>query len=171
MESAFTMRRNLSQEIPCAQTLDGIEIRPWRMESEAEQQAYVDARSECFPEAPVSLREWQYFMQSAQWAHGTTIAAFDGNTLVGNVTLFWDEAENQKSGKQISFTEYIFVRSGWRGKNIARSLINAGLAWLKEHGMAEAHLEVRAKNESALRLYIDLGYVVIRESRFYVLEV
>jgi len=170
-ESVFTMRRDLSQAIPCPQTAEGIVIRPWRMESEAEQRSYVNARSECFPEAPVSLGEWQYFMQSPHWAAGTTMAAFDGDTLVGNVALFWDEAENQKSGKQTGFTEYIFVRSQWRGKNIARNLVNAGLAWLIEHGLTEAHLEVRAKNQGALHLYFDLGYEVIRESRFYVLDV
>jgi ribosomal protein S18 acetylase RimI-like enzyme len=110
-------------------------------------------------------------MQSPQWSLGTSMAAFDGNTLVGNVAVFCDEPESQKPDRKIGFTEYIFVRSQWRGKNIARNLINTGLAWLKEHGMTEAHLEVKAKNEGALRLYVDLGYEVIRESRFYVLGV
>lgn len=168
-ESVYTMRRGLSQEVPAPQVLDGIEFRPWRMESEAEQQTYVDARNRCFPEAPIALGEWQYFMQSLQWSVGTTFAAFDQDELVGNVAVFWDEAENLKSGNRIGFTEYIFVRSQWRGKGIAQSLINLGLEHLKQNGLAEAHLEVRAKNESALRLYCDLGYEVIRESRFYVL--
>ena len=170
-ESVFTMRRDLSQEVPCVQTLEGIAIRPWRMQSEAEQRMYVQARNECFPEAPVELGEWQYFMSSPQWSVGTTFAAFDGDELAGNVSVFWDEAENQKTGKRVGFTEYIFVRSQWRGRNLARSLVNAGLAYLKEHGLNEAHLEVRAKNAGALRLYVDLGYEVIRESRFYVLEI
>jgi ribosomal protein S18 acetylase RimI-like enzyme len=130
----------------------------------------VRARSECFPEAPIEIEEWQYFMKSPYWSVGTTFAAFDGSELVGNVAVFWNEAENQSIGKKIGFTEYIFVRPRWRGKNIARRLINAGLKHLKQHGLDEAHLEVRAKNESALRLYVDLGYEVIRESRFYVLE-
>jgi GNAT superfamily N-acetyltransferase len=165
------MRRDLSKEIPRPQAIDGISIRPWKMESVAEQQMYVDTRSECFPEAPVSLGEWQYFMQSPQWSQGTSIAAFDGNTLVGNVAVLCDEPESQKPDRQIGFTEYVFVRSNWRGKNIARTLINTGLYWLKEQGMTEAHLEVKAKNEGALNLYVDLGYEVIRESRFYVLEI
>jgi GNAT superfamily N-acetyltransferase len=169
-ESVFTMRRDLSQDVPSIQILDGIEIRPWRMENEAEQRLYVNARNECFPEAPIELEEWQFFMQSPQWSVGTTFAAFHGDELVGNVAVFWDEAENLRSGKKVGFTEYIFVRSRWRGKNIARSLVNAGLAHLKQHGLVEAHLEVRAKNEDALHLYVDLGYEVIRESRFYVLE-
>lgn len=169
-ESVFIMRRHLSQEIQSPQTVEGIAIRPWRMESEAEQRMYIQARNECFAEAPVELAEWQYFMRSPHWSVGTTFAAFHGDELVGNVAVFWDEAENQKSGNRIGFTEYIFVRSQWRGKNIARSLVNAGLAYLKGHGLAEAHLGVRVKNAGALRLYIDLGYEVIRESRFYVLE-
>jgi ribosomal protein S18 acetylase RimI-like enzyme len=169
-ESVFTMRRDLSQEIGAVSPPDGIVIRPWCMESEAEQQQYVRARNECFPETPVSLGEWQYFMQSPQWSIGTTFAAFEGDELAGNVAVFWDEDENQRSGNRIGFTEYIFVRPAWRGKNIARSLVSAGLAHLKDRGFAEAHLEDRAKNSGALRLYVDLGYEVIRESRFYVLE-
>ena len=168
-ESVFTMRRDLSIEIASPYCMDEIVIRAWRMESEAEQHRYVRARNECFPEAPIALGDWQYFMQSPQWSVGTTFAAFDGEELVGNVAVFWDEAENQSSTQKIGFTEYIFVRPGWRGKNIARRLICAGLAHLQQQGLTEAHLEVRARNQRALRLYLDLGYEVIRESRFYVL--
>jgi ribosomal protein S18 acetylase RimI-like enzyme len=170
-ESVFTMRRDLTQAILSPSVVEAIDIRPWRMESETEQQTYVRARNECFPEASIELGEWQYFMQSPQWALGTTYAAFDGDELVGNVAVFWDEAENQKTGTKVGFTEYIFVRPAWRGRNIARSLVNAGLTHLKQHGLAEAHLEVRAQNQSALRLYFDLGFEVLRESRFYVLEI
>jgi ribosomal protein S18 acetylase RimI-like enzyme len=169
-DSVFTMQRDLAREIPCVSVSEGIVIRPWRMASEAEQQMYVRGRNECFPEAPIALGDWQYFMKSPQWSVGTSMAAFDGEELVGNVAVFWEEAENQKSGKQIGFTEYIFVRPAWRGKNIARALITAGLEHLRQHGLTEAHLEVRAKNQGALRLYTDLGYEVMRESRFYLLE-
>jgi GNAT superfamily N-acetyltransferase len=169
-ESVFTMRRDLSKEIPNAQPPGEIRIGQWRMESEAEQQQYIHARNECFPESPVELGEWQYFMQSPYWAVGTTFAAFDKDGLVGNIAVFWNQAENQSTGKNIGFTENIFLRSQWRGKNIARRLVNAGLGYLKHHGLDEAHLEVRAQNQNALRLYVELGYEVIRESRFYVLE-
>lgn len=169
-ESVFTMRRDLSKEIPTVLPSGEIKICPWRMESEEEQQKYIRVRNECFPEAPVELEEWQYFMQSPYWSVGTTFAAFDRGELVGNVAVFWNEAENQSTGNHIGFTENIFVHPQWRGKNIARRLIHAALEYLKQHGLDEAHLEVRAKNEGALRLYRDLGYEVIRESRFYVLE-
>ena len=90
--------------------------------------------------------------------------------LVGNVAVFWDVTENQRSGQMIGFTEHIFVRPAWRGRKIARRLICAGLEYLKQHALTEAHLDVRAQNTGALRLYVDLGYEVIRESRFYVLS-
>jgi ribosomal protein S18 acetylase RimI-like enzyme len=169
-ESVFTMRRDLSKDIPTFVLAGEIMLRPWRMESEAEQQQYVRAWNECFPEGPIAIEEWQYFMQSPYWEVGTTFAAFDGAELVGNVAVFWNEAENQATGNNIGFTEHIFVRSQWRGKNIARGLISVGLGYLKQHGLDEAQLEVHSKNESALSLYVDLGYEVIRESRFYVLE-
>lgn len=169
-ESVFTMRRDLSQEIRTPSSIENIIMRQWKMESEAEQQMYVDVRNICFPEAPVELGEWQYFMQSPIWAVGTTYAAFHGNQLVGNTWVFWNEAENSQTEKKIGFTEYIFVHPDWRGKNIARELITRGLQHLKEHGLEEAHLEVKAQNQNALRLYTQLGFEVIRESRFYVLS-
>ena len=166
-ESVYIMRRNLLLDISPLPAVEGASIRPWRMESEAEQCAYVHARNTCFPEAPIALGDWQYFMRSSQWSVGTTMAAFHGDELIGNVALFWDEAENQKTGDKIGYTEYIFVLPAWRRKNLARTLITNGLLYLKEHGLAAAQLGVRTKNQNALRLYTQLGYEVIRESRFY----
>ncbi len=171
LESVFTMRRDLLQKIPSNSSVDAVVIRPWRMESQEEQQMYVRVRNECFPEAPIELNEWQYFMQSPQWSVGTTFAAFHAEQVVGNVAVFWDDVQNQQTGQKIGFTEYIFVHPEWRGKNIARELITVGLRHLKDHGLDEAHLEVRAQNEGALRLYVNFGYEVIRESRFYKLSI
>ena len=170
-ESLFNMSRDLSHEIPSISERQdkNIVIHPWRMESEGEQQMYVRVRNECFPEQPTELSEWQYFMQSPMWSVGTTFAAFHDEQLVGNVAVFWNGVENQQTGRKIGYTEYIFVHPNWRGKNIARELITRGLMYLKEHGLEEAHLEVKAQNQNALRLYQNLGFEVIRESRFYVL--
>jgi ribosomal protein S18 acetylase RimI-like enzyme len=169
-ESVFTMRRDLSQEIPNPNSIEKIVMRPWKMESEAEQQMYVAVRNQCFPEAPSELGEWQYFMMSPMWAVGTTYAAFHGEQLVGNTAVFWNEAENEQTGRKIGYTEFIFVHPDWRGKNIAQELITLGLKHLKECGMEEAHLEVKALNQNALRLYQGLGFEEVRESRFYVLS-
>jgi ribosomal protein S18 acetylase RimI-like enzyme len=169
-ESVFSMRRDLAQELPTPASIENIVMRPWKMESEAEQQMYIDVRNQCFPEAPTALGEWQYFMMSPMWAVGITYAAFSREQLVGNISVFWDEAENEQTGRKIGYTEYIFVHPDWRGRNIARELIKLGLKHLKEQGLEEAHLEVKALNQNALRLYQRLGFEVIRESQFYVLS-
>jgi ribosomal protein S18 acetylase RimI-like enzyme len=169
-ESIFTMRRDLTKELPAPLSIENIVMRAWKMESETEQQMYIDVRNQCFPEAPTALGEWQYFMMSPMWAVGTTYAAFSGEQLVGNTAVFWNEEENTQTERKIGYTEYIFVHPDWRGKNIARELIKLGLKHLKDYGLEEAHLEVKALNQNALRLYQGLGFQVIRESRFYVLS-
>jgi ribosomal protein S18 acetylase RimI-like enzyme len=166
-ECVFYMYRDLNAPFPAALPPQGIEIFRWKMESEPEQQAYVAARNECFPEAPVKLDEWQYYMRSPQWSVGAMIAAVSGQELVGAVNVYWNEEENQQIGRKVGFTEDIFVRQPWRGKGIARAAIVEALRYLKEHGLDEAHLSVRARNENALSLYKDLGYQVAQESRFY----
>lgn len=169
-ESIYQMRRALSEPIPVGPSLPGLEVRCWRMESEAEQQAYVQAHNEAFPEAPLALGDWQHFMKSPQWAAGTSIAAFAGTEIVGSVTVYWDEAENRSREQKVGFTEHIFVRPAWRKCGIARRLILKGLIYLKEHGLHEANLEVLAQNREALRLYEGLGYCVTHESGLYVMR-
>lgn len=171
-ESVFAMSRDLAQEPlpPAAALPPSIRLRRWKMESEAEQSAYLAARNQCFPESPVHLAEWQYFMGSPLWPGATMVAAFAGETLAGCVSVFWNEEDNQRSGVRAGFTEDIFVLSGWRGHGIAYAMVADGLAYLKERGLTEARLMVRALNESALGLYRRLGFQVCAESRFYILH-
>ena len=156
--------------MPTIRPPDGIRMQRWRMESQPEQEQYVAARNECFPEAPVKLEDWQYFLQSPMWAVGTSIAAFAGDELAGNVAVYWNPDANLQSGVQSGQTENIFVRSTWRGQGIAPAMIVEGMQYLREHGMTEARLEVRALNENALGLYQRLGYEVVQQSRFYAKE-
>ncbi len=164
--SVFRMGRDLAQPVPPAAVLPGISIRPWRMESQAEQEAYVAARNRCFPEAPVTLGDWQYFLSSPLWAAGTCLAAFAGQQLVGSLAAYWDDVENRQSHQALGFTEYIFVLPEWRGRGIARALILGGLDYLRRSGLQQAVLEVKASNQAALGLYQALGYQVLRESWF-----
>jgi len=169
-ESVFQMRRLLSQEIPSIPRPDNVSVRQWRMETEAEQREYIQARNEAFPEAPFDLAEWQYFLQSPLWAVGNTITAFDGTQVIGSVAVYWDAEENRRFDRNAGHTEYIFVRQGWRKQGIAAYLICQALGYLRERGLEEAFLEVRASNRKALNLYESLGYQVINESRLFVLE-
>lgn len=171
-ESVYNMSRDLAQlplppetPVPPEVTL----VR-WKMESEAEQQAYISARNQCFPESPITLEEWRYFMSSPLWPAATMMAAFHGERLVGCASVYWNDEDNQRSGVQSGFTEDIFVLPEWRGQGIAQALITGGLTYLKEHQLTEARLAVRALNENALGLYRRSGFQVSTESQFYAQE-
>jgi ribosomal protein S18 acetylase RimI-like enzyme len=170
-ESVIRMSRDLSDEILPVPAPGGIDIHPWRMDSEAEQQAYIQARNESFPEAPITLADWQNFLASPEWEGGASMTAFEGGQVAGSVIAYWDEAVSRQVGHKIGFTEYIFVRPRWRGRGIAASLIARSLQYLKEHGREFASLEVKAVNVNALNLYYRLGYVKIDETKLYFMEV
>ncbi len=164
-QSTFQMVRDLLEPVPEAPLPQGLHMQRWKMEREAEQRAYVTARNECFPHAPITLENWQYYMKSTEWENGTTIACFEGEELAGNVNVYWNEDEIQAAGVRFGCTEDIFVRPERRGRGIARAMVAEGMRFLQENGMAQARLSVAAKNETALGLYTGLGYRVKQESK------
>ena len=170
-ESVFNMCRDLARSLDDAPRPDGIEVRVWRMPTGDDQARYIAAHNECFPDAPMALADWQYFMQSPQWAVGAAITAFDGEEIAGSVAVYWDEADNHVTGQATGYTEYIFVRPPWRNRGLARCLITAALAHLRDHGLQRAQLSVRAENDNALSLYQKLGYEVAEETRLYAVGV
>jgi ribosomal protein S18 acetylase RimI-like enzyme len=159
--SIFTMRRDLSLPIPAPIVPAGFSMRRWRMESEAEQRQYLEGRNACFPEAPTSLEEWQYFARTPLWKNGTNMAAFAGSHLAASVLVFW------QPGSPTGSTEYVFTQARYRGHGLARTLLAEGLSYLKAHGLKFASLEVKAENRAALEVYMGLGYEVDGETRVY----
>ncbi len=168
--SIFRMMRGLAYNLPDVAQPEGVTVRRWRMETEAEQEAYVRARNEAFPESPVALADWQGFLSSPAWCDGVAVTAFDGPEVVGSVAAFPDELLSQHTGTRAANTEYIFVRAKWRGRGITAYLIVQALQYLKELGREAAYLEVSASNEGALDLYRRLGYNLVDETRLYVLD-
>jgi hypothetical protein len=63
-ESVFLMRRDLAQPIPDLPHPEGVQVRRWRMETEPEQRAYVEACNQAFPDTQQSLEGLQHFMRS-----------------------------------------------------------------------------------------------------------
>lgn len=163
--SIFALQRDLTLPIPAQSPAEGFEVRRWRMDSQAEQEAYLEARNECFPEAPTRLEEWQFFASGPQWQDGIDIAAFAGERLAASVLVFWEP------GSAAGSTEFVFTRAEYRGRGLARTLLAEAMRYLKEHGLEKAALEVKAENQSALKVYRELGYQVAAESRVYQVRV
>jgi ribosomal protein S18 acetylase RimI-like enzyme len=176
-ESGFIMRRNLSREILVPRIPAGIEVRYSRMEDEAEQREYIEVRNHALVEgrrqvltrSAVTLSDWQRTLKYTILPKGTVILAHDARQIIGSVTIFWNENENQSTGEKVGATEYIFVKDGWRKKGIGSYMICKGLEYLKENGLEFAQLEVNSSNSLALNLYERLGYVTTDESPMFLL--
>ncbi|HLO04815.1 MAG TPA: GNAT family N-acetyltransferase [Symbiobacteriaceae bacterium] len=56
----------------------------------------------------------------------------------------------------------LYVRPEYRGKGVGRELMAEGEAMLRRYGCHKVHLMVTRSNESAVRLYEELGYKVTR---------
>ncbi|MGC9348386.1 MAG: GNAT family N-acetyltransferase [Anaerolineae bacterium] len=161
-ERIIQLRRDLERPIPTFEPPVGVEVRPWRMETEAEQRRYLDAYDAAFANEGKRLDQLQHFMKSSVWAGGTTITAFDGDRVVGSVMAYFNP-DRGRNPDRVGATEYVFVRPEWRRRGIARYLLARTLRYLKVREMAYASLEVLADNGPALLLYRSVGYEPWRE--------
>ena len=160
-QTCLYLRRDLAEPLPLtgsAPLPGGIEVHPWRMETEEEQQAYLAAYDLAFGDEGKNLADLQHFMQSEQWSVGTTFTAFSGQQIVGSVAI-WYQPGSKWAGK----TEAVFVIPAWRRQGIARYLLCEAMSCLQERGLAYAELEMDRANEPALSLYQSLGYDIHRE--------
>lgn len=165
--SIYVMQRDLNNDLPSIQTPPGFSLKSWRLETQQEREQYVQARNLCFPNAPISLEEWVYFMSSPSWSTATNFAVFDSDQLAGCLTTYWDEEQNRNVSDKIGYTEYIFVCPQWRRKRLASAMISKALNFLQQNGMRYAQLQVRTDNRDALNLYENLGFVIVQESGIY----
>lgn len=161
-ESTYTMRRNLFDPIPAAPTPEGVEVRSWRMESEAEQRAYLAASASALRDAAWKFGELQHFMKSELWSVGTTFTAFAGGEVVGSV-MVWYDPNLQWNKERLGFTERLFVIPPWRKRGIANRLLTEGMRYLRRRGMAQAELQLVSDNRRTVVLYEALGYYVYKE--------
>lgn len=157
-ESMYVMDRDLTTPLLDPPLPHGVTMRQWKMKTEAEQDAYLAAFNRCFPGNPKDRAALQFFMQSAMWHVGTAIAAFDADgALVASVLSYWDPDD------KIGITDDVFVLPEWRGRGLARYLVNAGLAYQNAHGLERARLEVRANNPAAVAVYKATGNAIENE--------
>jgi len=156
--SMYVMTRDLNAPLLDVSLPPGITVRHWKMETEAEQDQYLAAFNRCFPSNSKDRATLQFFMRSPLWGVGTAITAFDtDNALIASVLSYWDPDE------KIGITDDVFVLPEWRGRGLARYLVNAGLAYQHTHGLEYARLEVHANNPPAIAVYKATGYTIVNE--------
>jgi ribosomal protein S18 acetylase RimI-like enzyme len=170
MESAFNMVCDLSNGPLSFPVPDGILVRDLDKSNTAEQQDYLNAKNDSFPLRVSTLKEWQFFFREQMGEKGKVIIAYKNKLIVGGVSVYTDDELNKRLGMEIGQVEDVFVSEPYRHRDIAACLISLGLKYFKQIGMAFSHLEVRATNHNALRLYEKMGYKAVDETQFYVLK-
>jgi ribosomal protein S18 acetylase RimI-like enzyme len=169
-DSVLRMVRDLTGDIIQIPAPENIEVRYWRIETEEELKAYVEARNEAFVNMPVTVEDWQHFLFSVVGDSGTTVAAFDEDKVVGAVSAYWSDAENRLYGVESGWTENVFVLAPWRGRGIVESMISMALTYLKEHGLKQAQLDPGVSNQRAIHVYKRLGFEITDESQQFILR-
>lgn len=119
----------------------------------ADQAAVLAIERECAEASHWSERMWRSILGRADVADATrtVLVAERGGELVGFAVV-----QSAGGGAEL---ENVAVRPEARRRGIAGSLCAEAMVWAARRGAAEMHLEVRAGNDAALRLYGALGFV------------
>ena len=149
----LAMRKHISNEpILKVNLTSDVEIKSWRMESQAEKVAYLAARESGFGHPLGRLDLLEHFTSSELWQRGTTFTAFSNGEIIASVMVLAN-----------GLLDYIFVIPEWRSKGIAKVLITEALKFLLERDHTQAWLEVYAHNDPAIRLYQSFGFETFKE--------
>ncbi len=146
--TSFVMKRDLTDEIPDAPEVDGINVVNWKIATEEEKKQYLDAEAKSNAGVCWSLNQLSWYSFGPEW---DTFTAFSGDKVVGS-TMTWMITDER------SATENIFVIPEWRKKGVAKLVITEALKFLKNRGKNIATLSVFGDNKPAIALYKSLGY-------------
>jgi [ribosomal protein S18]-alanine N-acetyltransferase len=99
-------------------------------------------------EPPVDVEE-----RAARFAASIaeSIVSADGDRIIGLIHI---EVSRHGSGEL-----GMLVDREWRGRGVGSALLQAAIAWAREHGLHKLSLEVFAHNTSAIALYRKCGFV------------
>lgn len=88
------------------------------------------------------------------------IGRVDGSPAGIMAVAVLDHYRGPVFGMKVGYVYSMFVRPEWRGRGVARKLIETGVSWLRERGCATIRLRAGAK---ARTMYEHLGFVPTAE--------
>ena len=119
------------------------------------------------PLSPDAAQEfWRKSLAAAARGERSVLGAWDGETLLGTVTLLLDCPPNQPHRAEIA---KLMTRPDYRGKGIATRLMRAAEALAIEKGKTLLVLDT-ASEEGASGLYGKLGFTLAGEIPDYALK-
>jgi mycothiol synthase len=163
------MTRPTNLELSAASIPDGLIIR--KPESN-EYRKILRANDEAFRDL------WGYSQktedQLTKWEHDRLFQpecwqiAWDQDQVAGMILGYIDAEENTIFNRLYGYTEEIAVRSPWRRRGLARSLLTESIKMFRKMGMKDTVLSVDSLNQSgAYEFYKKMGYIPISAYRYY----
>ena len=119
--------------------------------------AQIVTLEEEFTEARWSARTWAEELVADRAL--TLVNKDRWGRLLGVATFHWLE--------DVADLNRVVVHPAHRREGIARRLIAAGMEWAEQVGARRVLLEVEERNSPAIRLYEDLGFMVLARRRNY----
>lgn len=155
----FCMERDLSEPIPAIELEEGFEFAPWAMATDREEEEYLAADAEIWPDTPIGLTRLRDFKSRPNWQAFTIRRE---GALIASLMV----CEEEGSGE----IEEVFVREHWRKRGLARFLLAQGLAYIQSIGLPKAGLTVLTDNDSALSVYKSIGFLTVSEEIRYCID-
>jgi len=110
------------------------------------------------------LKPVLWWMMYANPGHSDFLSGFvweEDKKIIGNITV------NQTSpGSQRWMISNVAVAKEYRGRGIARSLVQTALEYIREYNGLSVALQVRTDNETAKRLYESFGFKEISSKSY-----
>jgi ribosomal-protein-alanine N-acetyltransferase len=111
----------------------------------------------------VCFKDTRYSREQIEWLlkgeNEATYLYFHNSDAIGSLML----SLQGDSGRIIS----VGVHPDWRGRGVARELMDVAEKWFLDSGAHKVDLEVGVNNKEALNLYSSLGYEVVRVLKEY----
>jgi mycothiol synthase len=147
------LRRPTLDRLPPVRVPAGYALRPFRAGDEV---AWEDLLAAAFPDHP-GAREVPRteFLWDPLWRPDRTVFAWAGDTLVACCAA-WETASIW--GPHTGRIHWVATHPDHGRRGLARAVVTAALAWMKDYGYADAVLVTQTHRLPAIRLYLDLGF-------------
>ncbi|PWV98542.1 acetyltransferase (GNAT) family protein [Paenibacillus cellulosilyticus] len=159
LSTLYCMQHNLSEPIPVIELAQGFEYASWAMATDLEEEEYLEADSEIWPETPLGLTRLHEYKRRPNWKALTI--RHDGKLAASLMVCQVDDTAE---------IEEVFVREPWRKRGLARFLLAQGLTYIQSLGLSKAGLMVLTDNDSALSLYESIGFLRASEEIRYCID-
>jgi ribosomal protein S18 acetylase RimI-like enzyme len=159
-EGMYILERNSDKGLPSLEISEGIAFKRWEMETEEEQQRFIETHRKVFPQHPYSIEKIQELKTLLGWEN---LTGFHDGEIIGNIMVYIKDA---KAG--IGYIEDLFVQKAWRRKGIAKALLTMALRYFQEQDIFRVQLEMWSTNKAALGLYRAYNFEKIRETEIAV---